>query len=882
MANAQNKTYRPAPFVPNTSYTGSENDYLIKGENMWLRYNRSGSMYAEGYTGNYALPAPETSIATKVLTGTLSWSSGSTTVTGSGTAFLSELYLGSFVFGQLNTVGATQLFVIEQIISNTEFKCSKAPDATASGKTGYLLPILFPIGINRGTALRGNALQYFKGHYLGVGDGSVRVNGAGFATRPFTTNFAVNNRLTFSAHGMAEGQQIVLSSTGTLPAGLSSSITYYVKYVSATEIEVALTSGGAAVTLTDNGTGTHSAGWTLPLSKTPQFALYSPTTNTYTVDDVGIDKPIRPPTLSSVAPVRPITPAAANSATGSAGTYVVTITTTADHHLFTGDKIVITGYAATCSSIVDGEYTITRLTSTTFTITVATALPAGSPWGPGAMVIDSPRIQIPKESAYNIRIVARNTETNGYSQPTPVETPITITISNCVKVEFRDAMHEDQNAYDIYSSEFTDYNTGTVEARYQGPWYLVKTVTADMLKNTGASTPTGREAGTFYEFIFSDAEINTSQSLLSFDNFAPVDAGFVDLINGIPIYFSCLGQGNAGKLQGSTPGPVAIPSKPRNPEAVLLDKAITTAGGDYIIGEFNQKARIYALCQNSLQTIVLTTLDEEPIAFRSLWNAGFRNPYNVAFVKEYLYGFSTQKIVRSVAGGDDTAMEFEFASDINNLITSVPCGHVLVGYDPKNRAVCFFHTAAERRSNYWVTKVYPFLIDKQIWNPPIILKKSNSDFIVTGVATIGESLVFLAGGMDNSYNVNIATYIFDGGDSDTKDWHLAWNYSDDGYDLHPKTVKGASLVGRFSSDTLVKTYGVKIEDSIDTDFGTADNTITFTNPSSTNIKRRRFRYSDASPYVLYSMYVSGSYTSSTSPDRFDELTVKLEINNSEN
>lgn len=882
MANSQNKTYRPAPFVSNTSYTGSEAPLVIKGENMWLRYSRTGSMYAEGYTGSYALPAPETSIAYKSLTGTISWTSGSTTVTGSGTLFLSELYLGSFVLGKYNTVGVTQLFVVEQIISNTEFKCSKAPDATGSAKDGILMPVLFSIGVNRGTALRGNALQFYKGHYLGVGDGSLRINGAGLAPRTFTTNYAVNNRLTFSDHSMTEGQQIVLSSTGTLPAGLSSQTTYYVKYVSATEIEVSLTLGGAAVTLTGNGTGTHSAGWTLPMSKTPQFALYDPATNSYKIDDVGIDKPIRAPTLASVAPVRPITPAAVNAATGTAGTYVLTITTTADHHLYTGDKIVITGYAATCSSVTDGEYTITRLTTTTFTITVTTALPAGSPWGPGAMVIDAPKLQISKAADYNIRIVARNTETNGYSQPTSVEVPVTITISNCIKVTFRDAMFSDQNAYDIYSSEFTDYNVGTVEARYQGPWYLVKTVTADMLKNTGASTPTGREAGTYYEFIFSDAEINTSQYLLSFDNFAPVDAGFVDLINGIPIYFSCLGQGNAGKLQGSTPGPVAIPSKPRNPEAVLLDKAITTAGGDYIIGEFNQKARIYALCQNSLQTIVLTTLDEEPIAFRSLWNAGFRNPYNVAFVKEYLYGFSTQKIVRSVAGGDDTAMEFDFASDINDLTASMPCGHVLVGYDPKNRAVCFFHSASERRSNYWVTTVYPFLIDKQIWNPPIVLKKTNSDFIVTGVATIGETLTFVAGGMDSTFAVNMATYVFDGGDSETKDWFMAWNYTDDGADNHPKTIKGAALTGRFASDTLVKTYGVMLEDSIDTALGTADNTITFPNPSSTAIKRRRFLYADAGPYVLYAMKVSGSYTSSTTPDRLDELVVKIEINNSEN
>lgn len=71
---------------------------------------------------------------------------------------------------------------------------------------------------------------------------------------------AVTDFLTSVAHGRTNGERVKLSSTGTLPGGLSSSIVYYVVNKTTDTFQLALTSGGAAVDITSAGSGTHN--WT--------------------------------------------------------------------------------------------------------------------------------------------------------------------------------------------------------------------------------------------------------------------------------------------------------------------------------------------------------------------------------------------------------------------------------------------------------------------------------------------------------------------------------------------------------------------------------------------------------------------------------------------
>lgn len=786
------KRYTPAPYCPTISATGSEEQVILSGENMWLRTSRFGKTYAEGYTGNQNLSE---TIATKTLTGTFAATAGSKTVTGTGTAFLSELHLGQFVF--LPRAGTSpELLVVDKVVTNTSFIASRAAQASHSGKTGYILPVLFPIGTDRGTLVRGNAVQFPKGHYLAVGDGTLRINGT-----------ALNA--------------------------------------------------------------------TLAASRTPRFALYDPATGLYTQDDVGIAKPLSPITLTAVA-------AAGTAIASSTNATPIVVTTSADHHLFNGQKINISGHLVNTNA--NGDVFVKNLTATTFSLysdaTLTTAI-AGNGIGGATGTVRGTVSQM-RAGGYNIRVCAKNTQTLGYSQPTDAIAPLALTAGQEIKITFGSAMVTDQDAYDIYGTPFQDESVATIEGRYMGPWYYIKTVTAFNLRDNTFTT--GRETATVHYFSYTDAEVAASTGLLSFNNFTPVDAEFVDLINGIPLYFSCLGRGTTTRTEGTSPGPACVPSKPSNPEAVFLNKAITTAGGDTIIGEFNAKSRIYALCQNSLQTLILTTLDEEPITFRSLWNSGFRNPYNVAFVKEYLYGFSTQKIVRSVAGGDDSTVEFEFASDVRDLVNAWETGHVLVGYDPKNRAVCFFYTAAELRDGYYVTKVLPFLLDRQVWNPPIILRKTNQDFIVSGIATIDDKLVMLAGGETSAPAITVGTYVFDGGDSEDKNWYLAWNFSDDDEELHPKTITGFTTMGRFASAaTTLQLYGIQAEGSLDYSLFTLGAAPTKSYvmgaKSEGTVSRKRLRRLDWGGYSTYTIRMSGTHT--TIADRLDEVCLDITVNNSE-
>lgn len=65
--------------------------------------------------------------------------------------------------------------------------------------------------------------------------------------------------ITYTNHGRAVNDTVRFTTTNTLPAGLSTGTTYYVKTVlSANTFTVSASSGGTAIACTDTGTGTHT------------------------------------------------------------------------------------------------------------------------------------------------------------------------------------------------------------------------------------------------------------------------------------------------------------------------------------------------------------------------------------------------------------------------------------------------------------------------------------------------------------------------------------------------------------------------------------------------------------------------------------------------
>lgn len=65
--------------------------------------------------------------------------------------------------------------------------------------------------------------------------------------------------VTFNNHGFAANSQIVLTTTGSLPTGLSTGTTYYVRNPATNTFELSLTSGGASINTSSAGSGTHTA-----------------------------------------------------------------------------------------------------------------------------------------------------------------------------------------------------------------------------------------------------------------------------------------------------------------------------------------------------------------------------------------------------------------------------------------------------------------------------------------------------------------------------------------------------------------------------------------------------------------------------------------------
>src|SRR5688572_11503634 len=92
------KAYRPGQFVSSTSFTGAEAPLILHGENMWIRFGRYGSVYAESYTGSKDLSE---TIPTLTVTGTITWSTATKNVVGqAGVAqFRTQLIPGMQVWG---------------------------------------------------------------------------------------------------------------------------------------------------------------------------------------------------------------------------------------------------------------------------------------------------------------------------------------------------------------------------------------------------------------------------------------------------------------------------------------------------------------------------------------------------------------------------------------------------------------------------------------------------------------------------------------------------------------------------------------------------------------------------------------------------------------
>lgn len=164
----------PSDYFPTSPHSGNEGRRIYRMQNMILR-GTVEEPYAEVYGGSLNLSED---IATSVITGTVTTTTTSTEVVGAGTAFLTELHLGQMleIYGGAPSVKIP--VVVDEIISDTSFRACRLPHAATAGASAVRLPRMFEMNKRRGTALWGNAVETDLGTILGVGDGTLRRNGA--------------------------------------------------------------------------------------------------------------------------------------------------------------------------------------------------------------------------------------------------------------------------------------------------------------------------------------------------------------------------------------------------------------------------------------------------------------------------------------------------------------------------------------------------------------------------------------------------------------------------------------------------------------------------------------------------------------------------------
>lgn len=74
-----------------------------------------------------------------------------------------------------------------------------------------------------------------------------------------TITIATPGVISWTAHGLANGQQVDLTTTGTLPTGFLAGVDYYVVGATANNFQLAATLGGTAINTTGTQTGVHTA-----------------------------------------------------------------------------------------------------------------------------------------------------------------------------------------------------------------------------------------------------------------------------------------------------------------------------------------------------------------------------------------------------------------------------------------------------------------------------------------------------------------------------------------------------------------------------------------------------------------------------------------------
>ncbi len=424
--------------------------------------------------------------------------------------------------------------------------------------------------------------------------------------------------------------------------------------------------------------------------------------------------------------------------------------------------------------------------------------------------------------------------------------------------------------YIIYASAYGGSSAISKVNAIQGAWFELRRINFNDL------------VGNQIAFDYVDNDL--SATIASFDNDDPPDAEFLATLDRFPCLVSTNGQGvnSPERITTTSPGAYTSPSKPANLDAFPSTYKSPTEKGETIIGVVSAAGRFFVMTPNTLQAVTLTGLDAQPITTRPFWKRGFTNPYNLIFVNDTLYGFSGNKMFRSIATGDEGNESYDFASDVESQLLEVNAGYMLLGHDPKNEIIASFSSAIrQNNAGYWETDVWIYSLTKFQWMPKIVLSDDTRDLIVSGVATVGNNLTFLAGGRRNGTTDRVDTFIFSSPSGEPVPWYCSWSFSDMTVEMVAKILRKIRPKGKFT-DTSIQVYAVESNTDIDiTDLETGANPVfTYNLTDSTVVKQYDIKKVRCKNMLMWTLRIAGTSTVSDATDLLDqihEIAVEMDI-----
>lgn len=283
------------------------------------------------------------------------------------------------------------------------------------------------------------------------------------------------------------------------------------------------------------------------------------------------------------------------------------------------------------------------------------------------------------------------------------------------------------------------------------------------------------------EFDFYDEELIEEAT---YDNDPPPKAQQAFTLGGFLGVVGCGGAPDAAGLE-TTPGAEIAAAKFNNPEAFSPFARTPTDFGEVIVGIQAGELVAFVLTPNTMQVLSLTGGSVNPFAIRSAWRNGFSHQYSGVIAGEMFYGFTNQGLYRTL-GRDNYAPDDSFAAPVKSDFVGLVRERVLLGYDPTGKMlVVFWANAQQGTGGGWQTLAWSFNTELGHWNPPAVLGDGTTDLTVTGCATVGGRLLFVAS--------DGATHQWDAGGA-TQAGYLAFPFVEDAAQ-HQRTVRELKLTG---------------------------------------------------------------------------------------